>query len=733
MELSEDQLKVLDNSIRNLRLALKNSVFYDPGHPLFTSSIDNFKTSLDKWFQIQDHLDLGISQDHLFLNGNSIKEKEGYYTEIANYLHMRGLLSLSLSRGIQLNELKNLFEFIRHDRKTIREKGGIQKNIPHNDHIKIKEIDYSSVLTAQQAEPASEEDKVWEFLFDIANESKKGELPSSKIEFLVDFLKDTKKSAATLNKVYKEAVEKLQDENAVHDIKSVIAQICSYFDSKSNKDAKEIKVKLMHVIGQLHPDLINTLFDQTMGQEQDMDLAEAITSDFSESYIAEFIESLISNEDSFNENLLKVFDKLAPDSARSDNVVSLVADKLFSKRVINPDTLTKLQMSIKEIFQRHPDSNFMNQIYKITVDSVVNKKIDTLVYVAKLTPLINKFVQSIEDGQLKKEEIWLLLNILWLENEAEEFKKFTDKLINVLPELLDSKDTERLKEIVEFFTEKTRPEQRKNKEMIKEIKEGLKKVTNTETLENLISIIPDGSIKDIDDIAYVLSKAETESAKLLLDAFLNHKNPAHRNKFRHVFTEMKDSISKEAVERFESCEPNHIKDLFIILKDCDPNKAYLVSKKLMTHKNPHIRWEALGNFAPKSNEDFSKVLKLYKKEKNDNVKKKAAAVLLKTGHADFIALLFKHCEKSWFNKKPLITLIELCGHYKIQESYIHLERIFLKRYLFNTKKRDEIRVAVISSVGRLQTEQSDKLIKAGHKDRSRRVREMSEIVQQLDG
>ena len=34
MELSENQLKVLDNSIRNLRLALKNSVFYDPGHPL---------------------------------------------------------------------------------------------------------------------------------------------------------------------------------------------------------------------------------------------------------------------------------------------------------------------------------------------------------------------------------------------------------------------------------------------------------------------------------------------------------------------------------------------------------------------------------------------------------------------------------------------------------------------------------------------------------------------------
>ena len=49
--------------------------------------------------------------------------------------------------------------------------------------------------------------------------------------------------------------------------------------------------------------------------------------------------------------------------------------------------------------------------------------------------MINKFVQSIEEEKLKKEEIWLLLNILWLEDDPKAFKKFSNKLIEILPEL----------------------------------------------------------------------------------------------------------------------------------------------------------------------------------------------------------------------------------------------------------------------------------------------------------
>ena len=732
MILPEEQLKTLDNVIKDFRIALKNSALYSPEHPLCNYSISNLKSTLDKWFITKDQLDLGMSQTSLFFNGEPINEKDERYRELANYLHMRGLIALSILKGVNDDELKDFFTLVRMNRKDIRENGGIGKNFPPNRHIKIKEIDYSALLQSAKNTAPSDEAKTWQFLFQTAEESKSGDLPKSKIEFLLDFFKDVKQSAKTLNKVYREATAQLQDETAVDDIRKTIHQICQYLEQHSVEKAKELKIRLMNVISQLHPDLVNILFEHTIGSEDNFDLVEAITKDFSEDYIAEFIESLVSNEDTFNENLLKVFDKLTPGSSKANNVVSQVAEKLFDKKIINPDTLSQLQMSIMEIFKRHPESDFMNQIYKITVDAVMNKKIDTLVYMARLSPLINKFVQSMEGEQMKTEKIWLLLNILWLENNAKEFKKFTEKLVTVMPELLDAKDLARIKDIVEFFTEKVRPEQKNDEGILQEIKEGLSKITNKKTIQILIGIVPEATQKGLEDIIYTLLRSESDSAKQLVDAFMSEKNTVHRNKFWFIFGRMRIEIAKEVVNRLEYCDSATVKDLFQILKECDPRKTQLAAKKLIGHKNAQIRWEALEVLEPKTEDEMGMVFKIYRKEKNASVKKKAASVLLRTENPDEIRRLFKHAGGGLFRRRTIFELVELCGNVQCQSSLVHLERIFNKRALFNTKRKDDLRIAAVTSASRLKTESAKKLVESGLNDKNPRVRETCEIILKLD-
>jgi hypothetical protein len=731
VKLSDKQAQILDGIVRNLRITLKNTALYNSDHPIYQYSINNFKTALENWFTSSDKLDIGVAQDKLFYDGQPLKEDDEFYKEVANHLHVRGMLALSLLRGVDAGELTGLFNVLKNDRKEIRSKGGIQKNMPENRHIKISEIDYTVLLANMPGQQASEEVQVWQFLFEIAEQSKSGQLPDSKVEFLVDFFRDTKRSVQTLNKVYKDALSQMQDEKAAKEIRSAILQICQYLESHRETDSKDLKVKLMNVISQLHPDLIGILFDQTVGGDENFDLVESITKDFSEDYIAEFIESLISKEDSFNENLIKMFDKLAPGESRSNTVVSMVADKLFNKRIMNPETLSQLQMSIMEIFKRHPDSNFMNQIYKITVDAVMNKKIDTLVYMARLSPLINQFVQSMETEELNKEKIWLLLNILWLENDAAEFKKFKEKLLSALPNLVDSKDTGRLREIVEFFTEKTRPDQKKNKELIAEIQEALSRITNKEMMDGIISLIPNSTTKELDDIVYTLVQSQADCARYLVDAFIAEKNPAHRNKYWFVITRMKSQISKEVVNRLEYAEAPTVKDLFLILKECSPSKAHLAAKKLISHKNAQIRWFALEVFDPKTQEEMNAVFKIYRKEKNKGVKKKAATVLLKTNNPQMIDRLFRHAQGGFFRQQLLVELVELCGHSRTQESFPYLEKLFFKRRLFPSKQTDDLRASIMTSASRLQSPAALKLVKCGLKDKSKKVREASEIILKL--
>ncbi len=732
MPFSEHEIKLFDQIIRDLGLAIKNSVLYSTDHPVCALAINNLKSSLDKWFLGKDGFNLGISQDELFLDGENVKEKTERYTEIAEYLHQRGIVSLVFRTGLDEKGLEEFFGFIKQGGKEIRKKGGIRKNLKAIPHLEIKEVDYSALLTSAKGGGKTDEEKIWKFLFDVTQETKGGDIPESKVEFMVNFFENTGNAAKVLNRVYKEAVKNLQDEETAEEIRHTVAEICKYFEKRSKPEAKNLKVKLMHVVSQLHPDLINTLFEQTVVDGETFDLVEDITRDFSDSYIAGFIETLISGEDTFNENLLKVFDKLAPDAHKADNVVGMVADKLFQKRILNPDTLSKLQMSIKEIFRGHPESSFMTELYKITVDAVVNKKVDTLVYVARLSPIINKFVQSMEEGKLKKEEIWLLLNILWLENDFSEFDRFGRKIVDVLPELLDGREIDRIKDILEFFTDKMRPEQKEDEKISKETQEVMEQITTREMKDSVISFIPDATHTELDDITDILKRSGAGSAKQLIDAFIQEKNPALRNKFRTVLSRMKKEVSEEVIDRLEYSEPYVIRDLFGILKEYAPEKAHLVALKLIVHKNPQVRWEGLEGFEPGDGEELEAVFRMFKRERDREVQKKAAAVLLKTRDPVIIERVFRYAERSFFRPGLLLRLVELCGYIRSQESFPHLKRIFVKRPLISTKRRDEIRAAAVTSLGRLHTTQAMDLIKHGLRDKRERVKKMCEIILLLD-
>ncbi len=728
---TKEQEQLFDIIIRSLGMAIKNSALYAPEHPICKVSVGNLKTSLERWLSENDKLELGISQDRIFLDGEPMREGDERCEEVATYLHQRGLVSLTFLNGITEEELTNFFQFIKQDRKTVKELGGVTKNVESTEHLKLREVDYSALLQRGVEGSDTEEDKVWQFLF--SGEKSVGEnISESKVEFLNEFLNDAEHSAEVLNKIYKDAVNSAQDEETAQQLKENIVKICKYFEERSKGDSKQVKMKLTEVISRLNPGLIDILFKKTVAGEEEYDLAEEITSDFSDNFIAGFIESLISSADTFNENLLKVFDKLAPKAEKSDNVVSMVADKLFSKRIVNPSTLSKMQTSIKDIFKAHPDSNFMSQLYKITVDSVVNKNIDTLVYVANLAPLIRKFEKSIREEKLKKEEIWLLLNILWLENDSQEFGKFGMKIVELLPELLDLKDMGRIREIMEFFTDKLRPEQRENREMEAEADNVIDSIATKEMKDSIIAFIPEAASSEIDDIADIFSRAKGNSPAMLVDAFLLEKNPAYKNKFRAVFSSMQEEICRDVIDRIEYSSPFVIRDLFGILKEFDPSKAHLISLKMISSKNPQVRWEALEVFEPGTEEEREIVFDIFTKERDKEVKRKAAGVLLKTRVAGVVDRIFSNVENNFFMRNFLIKLVELCGYLKLQESMPHLKKIFLKRPWFNTKYRNDLRVAAVTSLRRLNDEEALELIRTGLSDRSSRVRRMCEIVMELD-
>jgi len=730
-ELSKKRSEIFDSVIRSLSTALKNSTLYSPQHPVFNFSLKNLKESLNEWFAEEDSLDLGISHDNLLLKSLYVKESEDLYKEVAEHLHSKGIIAISFMKGIELKELVEFFTFMKNDAQTIRQKGGILKNLPPAPHLAIKEIDYSDLLGSAKERVTAEEKEIQESLYTIAEEAKKGKLPESKLEFLADFLSDPRKSASVLNKLYRDAVAKLEGDSALENIRDTIARIYEYFDKETTKDSQELRANLTQVIAKLDPSLVIRLFEQAQIDGKNFDLAQEITGNFSDDFIADFIESMITGEEVLNENLLKVFDRLAPSGDKTENVVPMIVDKMMEKGLLSMDTLSQLQESIKEIFKAHPQSKFMSEMYKMTVDTFIDKKTGITAAAAKLTPLIRKFRQFLDEESQKKEKVRLLIDVIWLEDNPVEFKKLNEQLLGLFPAILGLKDIGIIKEIVDLFTEKLRPEQKDNKEMSQEARKTLERIKDKKTISQIISFIPDLDSECLPEIVHVGSKLKGVFVPLLVEAFISEDKELRRSKIASIIAAFKEDARDEILKQMEYCEGITLISLFKILKKIDPASTRKMATRLLRDKDIKLRLEILEEFDPESDEERDMIFNVFKNDKNEEIQNKALSVLVGTGEQTIIDKLFRYIEKSLTKRRFFLRLIELCGERKAKASLPHLKKTFLRRPFFNTKQVDELRVAAAVSLRQLDLPEAWELIEKGLEDKSEAVKRMCSIILEL--
>ena len=552
-QLPEKRKDLFDAFVRNLSTAIKNSALYASDHPVFSSSVSTFKKSIDKWFIENDDLVVGITPDDLLLDGSSVREKNDIYNKVAKYLHCRGIMALTIMPEAQEKELSGFLTAIKEDDKALRAKGGISKVMPAMPHVKVKALDYSAFLGQATGEVTKEEKDIWKSLCEMSEGAHESALPVSKQEFIAEFLEDTKRSAGTLNKIYRLAMAKLEDNATVEDMRATMARITRYFGQKPGEESVSGKKTIADLISKLDPELVIKIFEEGGPEGEAGELVKEITGDFSDSMLSDFISSMIGGEGGFNENLLKLFDKMIPNGKDAGNVVSMVTDNLLQKNLVDKNALAALKDSIKELVTLHPENNFMSEMYRITVGSFAGEKFGKITQESRLILFTNDLKRKLEESNLHKEHIRLLLNLMWAEKDALEFEKFAQRAAGHYGELVKSADIVSMKEMIEFFTQKL-PERIADGRHISGIIDKMSGLFNTgETINSLISTIPNSGDRVLDDIAYMCSRLRPEYKFRLVDAFVAEKDPFNRDKYLYVFSKMGVNISGEITERLE-CE-----------------------------------------------------------------------------------------------------------------------------------------------------------------------------------
>jgi len=744
-QIPEEKIAVLDKIVRGLSTAVKNSALYEPGHPVFKSSIDNLKNVIDEWLRDEEELALGVSQDNLLLYGENVREGNDAYRSVAEYMHRRGIMGLTVKGEVGLDELTGFITAMKGDEKVLRDRGGILKVLPDMANITVKALDYSELLGSALEEVTDEEEDVFKSLCDVGTRSRSGALPVSKQEFLTEFLKNSKKSAGVLNKIYKNAVAKVEDDSAVEDIRATVGRITKYFEKESGSGSLNARKELADVIGKLDPKLVAKIFEGEKIDGESRDLAEEITKDFSDNMLGDFISSLIGSEGGVNENLMKLFDKLVPQQERAGNIASLVTDNLLSDKMLDKDSLAALQSSMKELVKNRPENDFMSQMYRITVDTFVSDTLEGAARSAKLGRLVREFTEQMNEDNIRSGKIQLILNLVWIEKDPDEIKKLTGRVQSYFPQLIKAGDIESIKKILELYCGKLGSDDAVRERLgdgiaagvVNDVQESVKKViellNDKKTVDMVISAIPDADNNVLENIAYIFSEIEKEHKDQLLDEFVFEEDPFNKDKYLYVFSKMGKAISEELAARVEYSENSGvIKDLFRVLKAVDAVKSREVMHKLLLRKDNEVRLEALKGYSPESPGEINAMFKMFISEKDEEVRKSVLKTLVETRDSGVIEKLLNKTAKDMRYKKYLLPLVKLCGDNKIEESIPSLSGILFKKTFINTARTDELRIAAAVSLGQINTRESMELVKKALKSNREGVKSMCGIILRLE-
>ncbi|MFH1856995.1 MAG: hypothetical protein ABH836_07245 [Candidatus Omnitrophota bacterium] len=731
-ELSKEKEALLYLIIRNLRSAIKNGVLYTPGHPVFDFSVKTLKNSIDKWFLFENSLNLGITHNNILLNGVIVKDKDDFFDEVADFLYRRSINTIVFFKEITFGELIDFFKIIKEDVKVIRQGGGIVKKLFSLPHLKITEIDYSSILTEVNQETA-ESKKTWQSFLDIAKESAANGLPASKIEFLSDLLKDTDKSALLLNRIYAQTREKLEQDVVVENTHTSFAKMYRYLGEASHGNI-ESKKKLMNVIAKLDPGFASSLFEkESVGDNTRFNLAQQIAKDFPDDFIADFMTSLISGEYSINENLLKIFDKLNfAKGNKGSSIVSLVADKLFKEENLSDAIISKLQSSIKELFKVNPHSTFMSQMYKIMVHTVIDNAPGKTSISMMLEPVIQKYMFSVKETALIISRSELLIDILWLEDNILEFIKFGKQLRAILLDLITARNISIFAKALTMLTEKAKTKHALNREMSLAAVNMLKEITDRQILAKIISIVPHLNGEELKDAARVISTAGHDCGQLLIDAFVAPQYELRqRQKIALLFSGVNRDISAEIALALEKKEFSIIRDCLEILNKIGYSRMNTVVKKLIYHKDEKIQLEALKNYKIEMENEKNVMLEMFKKERNEKNQTEIMMALLKTEDKQLINEIFKYSKKRFLKRGLLSQFVELSGYLKLKESMPFLKKILFQWSLFDTKRKNKLRMSAAVSLLQLGTEDAIALLEKGLLVKNKQIRRVCGIMSRL--
>ena len=228
----------------------------------------------------------------------------------------------------------------------------------------------------------------------------------------------------------------------------------------------------------------------------------------------------------------------------------------------------------------------------------------------------------------------------------------------------------------------------------------------------MLELIPKATEEELEHLSHILMLTKAMAAPMIVDMYLKAKGPIIREKLLVIISNMKSVINSEALKRIGRARPKEVRELFRILKECDPDKLNLAARKILNQKNATLLWDALEYFVPRSADDVEQLMKLAIKHNSPEIQKKAAIAILNAKNVQFSEILFNRIQGNFFQKSRLEDLVTWCKEVKAESAYPELSKVFERKPNLFSKSSERLRIDAFSAMARINPYKASDSLKA---------------------
>ncbi len=588
-------MRLLSEAVIELNISRKNVGIYPPGHIQIANSIERAYGILQKLFEIRKEMTLGVAKDTLLIGKDYLDQKNPVYRDFALSMSQQGIASVTFVSGLEKDELVRFHRVLTTKPEDIRISGGINKVMTETviPHIRVQPIDYSSFHVTEEQEIFKAPDRtggegdsgghLWQ---DFVTHLSAGTLaePGQGVSVKDAEQIDPAELARLLNE------RKLDANTAVESYDQIISNYVRGTAEKKQISQEQSKTlaNMNALLKDLHPELrkqfLSVAFKNIASRTGILADTEAVIGGFTDDMVIEMLGQASAEGREISPTLAGLVGKLA--QAQTDGPAG--PGHGSNKHPVKGPALPAFQAEhMQKLFDREKYEEYVTDDYQTMLRTLSESS------PAVVEPfLLAEQLQTLEDEYLDFQIGRALLAFLEENIDEEDYKEFAQKIVAIMPQLLETGNFEMLWDILETLRRHAKD---KPVQGIREIAaESRKFFFDPEFIAKALRAF-DRWMREKGQAASGLIQAlGPDTIPGLMDIFCDDETVGGRRMLFNLLCLFGEPAVWEAQKRLRDPRAHTVRNLLIFIGRAGSASSAPQVKPLLQHHDPEVRLEALS-------------------------------------------------------------------------------------------------------------------------------------------